>query len=87
MRSLGTQDPIECALADLTPLEPDPSRAEAVRRRCRTQLARRTAGVRRPDTVGRSWTRIVAPVTLGIFSAFYAVELLIATLRIEGWLR
>jgi hypothetical protein len=86
MRTLGTLDPIGVALAGLTPLSPNRSHAEAVRRRCRTQLARRAVGSRRADAADRSCTAVAVPVLLGLFSALYAALLLTTTLRIEGWL-
>lgn len=86
MRSPATRDEIDDLLADLTPLEPNPSRVESFRRDCRAQLARRAATLRRPGVGRESWTRVTVPVLLGIFSAFYAVELFVTTLRVAGWL-
>ena len=86
MRTSSMLDPIDVALAGLTPLAPNQSRAETVRRRCRAQLARRAVGSRSQDLLGGSWTSVAVPLLLGIFSAFYAAALLSTTLRIEGWL-
>jgi hypothetical protein len=74
------------ALARVTVLEPDRARAEAVRLRCRAQLA-----ARRPVDRGRidargSLAGAFVPMLLGAFSIVYAVSLVEATLRIAGWL-
>ena len=71
-------------LACLTPLAPDPARAERARLRCRAQIARRAA---RTETIFGSVGRVVVPALLGAFSAFYAAALLGTTLRIEGFIR
>jgi hypothetical protein len=86
MRTPGTRDPIDGALAGLTPLTPNPSHAEAVRRRCRAQLARRAVESRRPEVASESWTSVAVTVLLGLLSAFYATAMLRTILRIEGWL-
>jgi hypothetical protein len=70
-------------LAHLTPLGPDPSRAEAVRLRCRSQLAPRLERARRIDAVVGPLERVFGPALLGAFSAWYAVALLITTLRLR----
>ena len=81
MRAPGAHDPIDSALADLTPLEPNPASSDAVRHRCRQALVRGAA--RGQSAVDRSWIRIAVPVLLGFFSALYAVELLSTTLRLR----
>lgn len=86
MSTPSLQDSIDVVLAALAPLDPNPSHAEAVRRRCRAHLAHRAVGVHRPDLVGGSSTGLAVPVLLSIFAAFYAAVLLSTTLRIEGWL-
>jgi hypothetical protein len=86
MRMPDPRDPIGATLTGLTPLEPNPSRAEAVRRRVRRRLLRHPADPRATDTVGESRTAVAASVLLGLFSVFYALALLSTTLRIEGWL-
>jgi hypothetical protein len=80
-RPLGRAD-----FACLTPLVPDRSRAEAVRRRCRSALVRRAERTRHRDAVVDAWVRVLVPLALGTFSLFYAGALLSATLRFEAWL-
>jgi hypothetical protein len=86
MTTPAAQDSIDLALAGLTPLVPKPSRAEAVRHRCRGQLARRAVDSRQRTATGGSWTAVAVPVLLALFSALYAAALLSTTLRLEGWL-
>jgi hypothetical protein len=86
MSTPGTQDPIDAAVAGLTPLAPNQSRAEAVRHRCQAQLARRAVGSRRLEAINGSWTAVAVTVLLGLVSAFYTTAFLSAVLRIEGWL-
>lgn len=73
-------------LARLTPLLPEPARAEAVRLRCRSELARRTTHARRTQSGGRPFARVLVPVMLGAFSLVYAAALLSATVQIERML-
>ena len=87
MRTPDTHDPIDAELAGLTPLAPNPARAEAVRRRYRAHLARRAPPARRTDAIGGSWTDVAVPMLIGLFSAFYAAALLSTMLRIEEWIR
>jgi hypothetical protein len=79
-------DPMDVALAGVTPLIPNGLRAEAVRRRCRARLVRRAPSVRRPNMVGGSSTAVAMPMLLALFAALYAAALLSTTLRIAGWL-
>lgn len=74
-------------LARVTPLAPDPARAERVRLRCRAQIARRARRAARTDTIVESVEGVLVPVLLGLFSALYAAVLLGTTLRLEGFLR
>jgi hypothetical protein len=75
------------ALANLTPLTPDPSRAAAVRLRCRSRIARGTKRARLTETLPGSLARVFVPLLLGAFSAYYAAAVLTATLHFEGMLR
>ena len=74
-------------LAGVTPLVPDPARAERVRCRCRAQIARRARRTARTETIVESVEDVLVPVLLGLFSALYAAVLLGTTLRLEGVLR
>jgi hypothetical protein len=87
MKPLNAQKPIDVALAGLTPLASNPSHAEAVRRRCRAQLARRAVRSRRLDAASGSWTAVAVTVLLTLFSAFYGAALLSTMLRVGGWLQ
>jgi hypothetical protein len=86
MTMRDAHDPMDVALAGVTPLVPNRSRTDAVRRRCRAQLARRTADSRRRNAARGSWATVVVTVVLALFSALYAAALLSTTLRLEGWL-
>ena len=68
----------------LTTLTPDPDRAELVRLRCRTELARRWQRAERSATAaGFAW-QVLAPVVLGGFCVFYVALLVATTLHLEG---
>jgi hypothetical protein len=68
----------------LTALTPDPDRAELVRLRCRTQLARRRQRAERSvAAAGFAW-RVVAPIVLGGFCVIYVALLVATTLHLEG---
>jgi hypothetical protein len=87
MTMRDAQDPIDVALSGLTPLVANRSRADAVRHRCHSRLARCA-----PDSRGRNVatgprTIAVVPVLLALFSVLYAAALLSTALRLEGWLR
>ena len=79
-------EPLMRLLAELQADEPDPARAERIRSRCRTQLAReaprasalRRAPARRDGTV-QVWQPLVA--VLGIA---YLTEVIVQALRVFG---
>ena len=71
-------------LDQLMVLTPDPVRAERVRVKCRTQLARRQHRAARFDLFREFTWRALAPVVVAAFCALYAVALVATTLRLEG---
>ena len=87
MTPRDAHDPRLDELARLTPLAPDPARAERARLRCRAQLVRRARRAARTGTIFESVSRVLVPALLGAFSAIYAAALLGTTLRLEGLLR
>lgn len=82
----GAQDPIDAALARITPLALNRARADAVRRRCRAQLVGRAADSRLRNVARESAMAVTVPVFLALFSALYAAVLLATTLSLAGWL-
>ena len=80
-------DPRLEELACLTPLAPDPARAERVRLRCRAQFVRRAGRAACTGTIFESVSRVLVPALLGAFSALYAAAVIGITLRLEGFLR
>jgi hypothetical protein len=73
-------DPMDVALAGVTPLIPNRLLADAVRRHCRARLAGRAPSLRRTNTAGGSSTAVAMPVLLALFAALYAAALLSTTL-------
>jgi hypothetical protein len=68
----------------LTPLAPDPDRAERVRVRCRTQLGRsRRRAARAAVITGFAW-HVLVPVVVGGFCVLYIALLVSTTLRLQG---
>ena len=87
MTPRDAHDPGLDELARLTPLTPNPARAERVRLRCRAQFVRRAERAARTETIVGSVGRVVVPALLGVFSALYAAALGSTTLRLVGLLR
>ena len=87
MTPRDAHDPRLDKLARLTPLAPDPARAERVRLRCRAQFVRRAGRAARTETIFGSVARVLVPALLGAFSALYAAALLGTTLGLAGFLR
>ena len=87
MTTRGAHDGGLEELACLTPLAPDPARAERVRLRCRARIVRRARRAVRTETMFGSVGRAFVPALLGAFAALYAAALLGTTLRLEGFLR
>ena len=83
-----TSDEAHDARADslrrLMVLAPDPDRAERVRLRCRTQLARSRRRAARTAAITGFTVRAFGPVVVGTFCVFYAVVLAATTLALEG---
>ena len=71
-------------LAFLTPLAPDPIRADRVRVRCRAQLERRVRQAARTAAIVKSAERLFVPAILGALSVFYAAMVVGNALRLEG---
>jgi len=72
------------SLERLTPLAPDPDRAERVRARCRTELRRnRRRAARTAVITGFAW-HVLAPVAVGGFCVLYIALLVATTLRLQG---
>jgi hypothetical protein len=71
-------------LDQLMVLTPDPVRAELVRVKCRTQLARRQQRAARLDLFREFTWRALAPIVVAAFCVLYAVALMATTLRLEG---
>jgi len=86
MTTPSAHDPVDVALAGMTPLVPSRSRADAVRRRCSAQLARRAKSSYRQNAASGSWRAVAVPLLLALFSALYTAALLSTTLQLAGWL-
>ena len=81
-----THDARVDSLKELTPLAPDPDRAERVRRTSRALLdRRRRRTARTAEMAGFAW-RVLAPAVVGAFCVLYAAMLVAMTLRFEGFL-
>jgi hypothetical protein len=78
-------DPMLQDLRLLRPLSPDPARAERVRARCRTRLAR-TRRSEGPATILGIVRCLLAPLLVGCLCGFYLAGLLGIVLRLRGML-
>lgn len=84
MTSNDTCDASLEKLERLQSLAPDPRRAERVRARCRTQLARSRRRTARTAVMTGFARRVLAPVVVGGFCVLYVAALLTTTLRLYG---
>jgi hypothetical protein len=86
-----TSDVAHDARADslhrLTVLAPDPTRAERVRMRCRTQLGRSRRRAARTAAISGFAVRVLGPVVVAALCVLYAAVLAATTLRLEGIFR
>lgn len=85
MRFDDADDEMLRLLARLPVALPDPERAERVRMRCRSAIARRRRE-RAPERVGLG-RRVLEPAVLAGFSLAYLLALLGDVLRVYGKLR
>lgn len=83
MIETDSSDHIHVALAAVTPLRLNEVRADAVRDRCRSQLACRAAGARRRNVASATWMTVAGPVLLALFAALYAAALVSTALQLE----
>ena len=87
MTSSDSHDGSAERLKRLMSLAPDADRAERVRARCRTQLARNGRRAARTAAVaGFAW-RVLAPVVVGAFCVLYAAALVVTMLRLQDVFR
>ena len=71
-------------LRRLTALAPESGRAERVRAKCRTQLEQGRHGKRSTALATEFAWRVLAPIVVGVFCAFYIAVLVATTIRFEG---
>jgi hypothetical protein len=87
MTSDDSHDVSVKSLERLPRLAPDPDRAERVRVRCRTHLARsRRRSARIGVMTARAW-RLLPPVVVGGLCVVYVAALVATTLRLQDVLR
>ena len=75
------------SLDRLLRLTPDPDRAERVRVRCRTRLARSRRRTGRMAAITGRPSSLLTPAVVAGCCVLYVVALAITTLRLEGILR
>ncbi len=79
------EDALAHALSGLSRPEPDPSRAAAVRRRCRAALSRRNTARPSASLAGDLVRRVLAPAVVAGMSAVYLAEVIRRAIGLYGF--
>ena len=83
MTAYDAHDANADSVDQLMTLAPDPNRAERVRVRCRTQLARSRRRTERTAAITGFASRVLVPVVVGACCVFYVAALVATTVRFE----